>query len=293
MRNSLFILPFDHRTSFKRDVLGIKGRLSKKQKQEISSLKEVIFEAFLKSIQKQRNKKDFAVLVDEEFGSSVIKRAKELGINLCLPVEKSGQKEFQFEYDKDFASHIKRINPDFVKVLVRYDPDKKQLNKRQLQRLSQLSLFCQKNKYPLIFELLVEMGANYSNDSEAELTKLHPVLKLKKTIQAISEIKERVKVDIWKMEGFSRRQWREIVKNINKDSRIIVLGRGENTQRVKRWLIEASQFKEIIGFAVGRTVFLRALQRYKQGRISREKARDLISERFLSLLSLWRRQRNL
>ena len=52
-----------------------------------------------------------------------------------MPVEKSGQNEFDFEYGADFGANIEKFNPDFSKVLVRYNPDDPdtELNQRQLR----------------------------------------------------------------------------------------------------------------------------------------------------------------
>ena len=59
--------------------------------------------------------------------------AKERGLILAMPVEKSGQNEFDFEYGDQFGEHIERFDPDFSKVLVRYNPDgDAEMNKRQI-----------------------------------------------------------------------------------------------------------------------------------------------------------------
>ena len=54
-----------------------------------------------------------------------------------MPAEKSGQKEFDFEYGEQFARQIEAINPKFCKVLVRYNPEgDTALNRRQAARLT-------------------------------------------------------------------------------------------------------------------------------------------------------------
>ena len=56
-------------------------------------------------------------------------------MKLAMPVEKSGQTEFDFQYGDEFGDHIERFDPDFVKVLVRYNPDgDPDLNRRQAER---------------------------------------------------------------------------------------------------------------------------------------------------------------
>ncbi len=40
-----------------------------------------------------------------------------------MPAERSGQNMFDFQYGEDFGEHILSFDPDFTKVLVRYNPD--------------------------------------------------------------------------------------------------------------------------------------------------------------------------
>ena len=96
--------------------------------------------------------------MDEQFGgpTEVPQQAKARGIKLAMPVEKSGQKEFDFEYGDAFGDHIERYDPDFSKVLVRYNPDgDAEMNKRQAERLRRLSDWLHANDRRLLFELLV------------------------------------------------------------------------------------------------------------------------------------------
>ena len=53
---------------------------------------------------------------------------------------------------------------------------------------------------------------------------------------------------------------------------MIVLGRGENEEKVRLWLSVAARTPGVIGFAVGRTVFWDALKQHKESKLSREKA---------------------
>ena len=96
------------------------------------------------------------VLVDEQFGSNIPERAREHGLKMAMPVEKSGQEEFDFEYGEDFAAHIEKFDPDFSKVLVRYNPDgDAEMNERQLARLKRLADWLHDNDRKFLFELLV------------------------------------------------------------------------------------------------------------------------------------------
>ena len=77
------------------------------------------------------------MLVDEQFGGDIPEQARAAGLKLAMPVEKSGQNEFDFEYGDDFGAHIEKFNPDFSKVLVRYNPEDPDtdMNREQLGRL--------------------------------------------------------------------------------------------------------------------------------------------------------------
>jgi myo-inositol catabolism protein IolC len=96
------------------------------------------------------------VLVDEQFGSDVPKLAKEHGLKLAMPVEKSGQPEFDFQYGDAFGEHIAADDADFSKVLVRLNPEgDAETNERQLDRLKRLADWLHDHDRKFLFELLV------------------------------------------------------------------------------------------------------------------------------------------
>src|SRR5205807_2745994 len=106
----------------------------------ISDAKHLIFEGMLEAVNRGAEAGATGVLIDEQFGSDVPQQAQAQGLKLAMPVEKSGQDEFDFEYGEDFGAHIERFDPDFSKVLVRYNPDAdKAMNERQLVRVTRLS----------------------------------------------------------------------------------------------------------------------------------------------------------
>ena len=136
----LYLLAFDHRGSFEKGLLDPATRLAH-VKAGIIDAKELIFEAHLDVVRNGLVPLSAAgILVDEEFGASVARKAKAEGTPLAMPVESSGQDEFQFEYGDDFGQHIENFDPSFAKVLVRYNPQGDvELNKRQNERLTRLS----------------------------------------------------------------------------------------------------------------------------------------------------------
>jgi myo-inositol catabolism protein IolC len=152
----LYILAFDHRGSFQKKMFGIQGDPTPEETERIASAKRLIFEGMLEAVKRGAEAGATGVLVDEQFGSDIPERAREHGLKLAMPVEKSGQDEFDFEYGDDFGAHIEKFNPDFSKVLVRYNPDDDPaLNERQLERLKRLADWLHERGRKFLFELLV------------------------------------------------------------------------------------------------------------------------------------------
>lgn len=172
----LYMLAFDHRGSFQKSLLGIEGVPNAAEADRISDAKRILYEAFELVIQNGVERNSAGLLVDEEFGADVALRAKGAGVALAMPVEKSGQEEFDFEFGDDFGAHIERFDPTFAKVLVRYNPyGDPALNRRQACRLSTLSNWLHERGRKLLFELLVpatpEPTASRASCSAAEPTR--------------------------------------------------------------------------------------------------------------------------
>ncbi|MGH2765174.1 MAG: 2-deoxy-5-keto-D-gluconate 6-phosphate aldolase domain-containing protein, partial [Actinomycetota bacterium] len=94
----LYILAFDHRGSFQKKMLGIQGTPAPEEAERISDAKAVIFEGFLRALDEGAPRADAGMLVDEQFGADLARRGRKEGVILAMPVEKSGQDEFDFEY---------------------------------------------------------------------------------------------------------------------------------------------------------------------------------------------------
>jgi hypothetical protein len=119
----LFILAFDHRGSFVKKFFGIEGTPSPEDALRIADAKAVIYEGFQGALEGGVDRVAAGILVDEQFGGEIAKRAMLEHLTLAMPVEKSGQDEFDFEYGDEFGRHIEAMNPTFCKVLVRYNPE--------------------------------------------------------------------------------------------------------------------------------------------------------------------------
>lgn len=291
----LFILPFDHRGSFQEKLFGIKGRVPNAEETlEIAGYKRIIYDGFKKAIAAGVPKDKAGILVDEQFGADILRDAKAGGFMTACPSEKSGQDEYDFEYGDEFGAHINKFNPSFVKVLVRYNPQGEvELNQRQCERLKKLSDYCHQHQNKFMFELLVpatpeqlaSMGGNVGRyDSE-----LRPAL----MVGAMKQIQDfGIEPDVWKLEGIeTEADSKKVAAQARYGGRdsvgVIVLGRGENAEKVKHWLSTAAKVPGLIGFAVGRTIFWEPLKAVKEGKQTREQASQQIADNYKAFCDLW------
>jgi 5-dehydro-2-deoxygluconokinase len=275
----LYVLPFDHRATFSKNMFGWQGPLSPEQTAQIAAAKQVIYDAFKAAVAAGVPKERAGILVDEQFGAAILRDASKQGFLSACPAEKSGQDEFDFEYGADFARHIEKFQPTFCKVLVRYNPEgDRALNQRQAARLKQLSDYLHKTGRLYMFELLVPPVKaqldRLKGDKKAYDLQLRPAL----MVQAIHELQDAgVEADVWKIEGIERAEdCRKVVAAARRASRdqvgCIVLGRGEDDKKVREWLTIAASVPGFIGFAVGRTVFWDPLVDYRANKITRDAA---------------------
>jgi 5-dehydro-2-deoxygluconokinase len=284
----LYILPFDHRSSFEKGLYGWTGALNQEQTDKIARTKEVIYDAFKLVLSKGVPRDRGGILVDEQFGAAILRDARQNNYINCMPAEKSGQAEFQFEFGDRYAAHIEEFKPTFVKVLVRYNPeDDEALNRRQADRLQKLSDYLHRHGHNFMFELLVpatpEQMDRVDQDHNVYDLDLRPSL----MIGAVKELQNAgVEPDVWKIEGLDHREdCVEIAEVARRDGRdnvgCIILGRGSNTQKVVEWLSTAAGVPGFIGFAVGRTSFWDPIVALRDGKASRQQAVEDIAGRYL------------
>ena len=284
----LYILPFDHRGSFQSKMFGWKGALTSEQTAQIAATKQVIYDGFKTAVSLGVPRQKAAILVDEQFGAAILRDATSNGYTTACPVEKSGQEEFDFEYGEEFAKHVETVRPTFSKVLVRYNPEGDQaLNARQAARLHRLSEYLHsQSQSRFLFELLVPAEKaqldRLRGDKKAYDLQLRPRL----MVDAIRQLQDaQVEPDVWKVEGLDRRaDCENIVTAARRGGRdrvgCIILGRGEDDQKVREWLSTAATVPGFIGFAVGRTSFWDPLIAWRAKEITRADAVNRIASRY-------------
>ncbi|KKQ38556.1 MAG: hypothetical protein A3H17_00755 [Candidatus Levybacteria bacterium RIFCSPLOWO2_12_FULL_37_14] len=287
-KKNLFILPFDHRSSFI-ELFGFTNPdLSYGEKEIITKAKEIIYAAFKNAVEQEIPKEQAVILIDEEYGDKIIRDAISQGYNVILTTEKSGQKEFTFEYEDNFAKHIEKYKPLFVKALIHYNPNDDPLSKmRQQQKLEILSNYCHENSYKFLLEVLVSPTDSQLKEVNGNKDLYDSNIRPNLTVKVMEELQNvNVEPDIWKLEGMENEDSYKIIslqarKGERNNVGIVILGRSENQEKVEKWIKLGNKIKGIVGFAVGRTVFWKPLIDYKNGKIGKEEIIKIICNNFL------------
>lgn len=293
----LYVLPFDHRHSYGSGVFGFKDPYTPEQNAEVAASKQVIYQGYKLALAGGAPVDKSGILVDEEFGAAVLRDAKKNGYNTAMPVEKSGQTEFDFEYGDQFPEHLEEFDPTFTKVLVRYNPQADAAaSKRQLDRLKKLSDYLHQHDRLFMFELIVppeKAQLERAGSTQAYDTQVRPELMVQslRAIQAAG-----IEPDVWKIEGLDKRaDCEKIVATARQGGRegvgCIVLGRGESEQKVVEWLQVAAPVPGFIGFAVGRSTFLQTIKDLRAGKIDKDAGAKQIAGRFLKWVEIFEKAR--
>jgi myo-inositol catabolism protein IolC len=296
----LYILAFDHRGSFQKKMFGIERDPTPEETEKISDAKHLIYEGMEEAVRRGAEAGATGVLVDEQFGGEIPEQAHQSGLKLAMPVEKSGQNEFDFQYGEDFGQHIEKFDPDFSKVLVRYNPDDPdtEMNREQLGRLKVLSYWLHEHDRKFLFELLVpatdEQLAQVDGDSDRYDVELRPEL-MRRAIEDAQNFG--IEVDVWKIEGVDEREDAVTLAEQARSGEgregvtCVLLGRGAATQKVEQWLQAASTVEGFIGFAIGRSIWWDALKGFLDEGLDREAAASQIADNYLHFVGVWEHAR--
>jgi myo-inositol catabolism protein IolC len=295
----LYFLAFDHRGSFQKKMFGIAGDPTPEETATITDAKHLIYEGMVKAADSGAVDADTeAVLVDEQFGGDVPQQAKARGLTLAMPVEKSGQNEFDFQYGDQFGEHIESFDPDFSKVLVRYNPeDDAAVNRAQLEKLKRLADWLHENDRKFLFELLVpatdDQLASVGGDTDRYDAELRPEL-MRRAIEETQDFG--CEVDIWKIEGVDAREDAEMLARQTRAGEgregvvCVLLGRGASDETVDHWLRQAAPVEGFVGFAIGRSIWWDALKGFLDGSLEREAAAEKIAENYLRFIRVYEEQ---
>lgn len=289
----LFILAFDHRGSFQKKMFGIAGDPNEAETAKIVDAKTVIFDGFGRALSEGAPAGEAGVLVDEQFGADVARKAKAEGWTLAMPVERSGIDYFDFEYGADFGAHIEAFDPTFSKILVRFNPEGDAgNNEKSLAGLRRLSEWLKERDRKFLLELLVPgepAQIEAAGSEDAYDTAVRPGL-MQTAIATMQDAG--IEADVWKIEGIDRREDCEMIAEQTRAGGrdgvgCVVLGRGANDAKVDHWLRTGAGVPGYLGFAIGRTIWWDQLKGYLDGSLPREDAVGQIAANYRRYIDVY------
>lgn len=276
MSQHFFTLAVDQRPWLTDALFSHSGRVSPDERAVTTELKHLVFEALQEAHNKLANPA-VGILVDAELGPGVAERAKFSGMKLAIPVELAGQRIYQTEFS-DLTGHIAHYAPDYVKVLVRYNPNDPLADREiQLDRLASVSRAAADMGAQFLFELLVPpVEAQPADD---EFVAQRPGL----TRQAMTQIAEAMNVDVWKLEPQGDLANYQAAGRLaaQHQSRCVLLGAGKPIDEVLGWIATAAE-AGFAGFAVGRSLWWDAMATYRADPTTRSAGIAEIRDRYIA-----------
>jgi 5-dehydro-2-deoxygluconokinase len=291
--DKLFILPFDHRSYFLKK-LGVVDRDPTSEEIElVTGFKKTIYQAFQHSLTLGIPKESSAILVDDIYGKEILLDAKSSDIMTIQTTEISGLDYFAFEHGDNAEQFLTEVMPKYAKALVRLDPrNNSETEQTSIANLKKLHEICKKNSIGFLIEPLFfpndADNEKFGDDKRAFDEQVRP--NLVKQLMDILYAKG-IRPDIWKIEGFSRPEnYQTVAEHLKKycnTARIVILGRNETPEFVAKWITAGKNIPEVIGFAVGRTVFDTELTEQQSGKITEQEAIKKIAENFYHYYKLF------
>jgi myo-inositol catabolism protein IolC len=276
-------------------MFGIAGEPDAQEAARIVDAKAVIFDGFARAVADGAPAGEAGILVDEQFGADVARKALANGWICAMPVEKSGLDYFEFEYGDDFGAHITDFGPTFSKILVRFNPEgDAALNARSAEGLTRLSEWLHANDRKFLFELLVPAEPAQleavGGDTDRYDTEVRPGL-MRGAIEQLQAAG--VEPDVWKIEGIDRREDCEMIAAAARgggrdDVGCVVLGRGANADKVDHWLRTGAGVAGYLGFAIGRTIWWDQLAGYLDGSLARDAAAAQIAANYRRAIDVYK-----
>jgi myo-inositol catabolism protein IolC len=290
----LLLFAFDHRSSFQK-LLGVAPDADDAAQAQVRAAKRVVFDGFVTGLDRLSERRGAAILVDEQYGAELVALARERGALVAMPVERSGQDEFGLEYGADFVAHVASFDPDFVKVLVRYNPEADEsLNARQNAGLRDVSRWCAEQGRRFLLEYLLPPTPAQLDAVDGSRERFDSEIRPALMPQVVEQMQDAgVEADVWKVEGLdspaddaavstmARRDGRDSVS-------CVVLGRGASLAKVGDWLRTGAGVPGYVGFAVGRSIWTHALTEYLAGTLARDAAVEEIGQNYADLVDTWR-----
>ena len=223
----------------------------------------------------------YGMLIDEKFGRKAMFEFAKHGFSwLGRPVELPGSRPLRFEFSQDIGSQLVEWPVDHcIKCLCFYHPDDPaELKKEQQEKLRALFEAARKVGRELLVEIIAgKHGALDDTTIPRALEELYAL---------------GIKPDWWKLEPqASPIAWAKIEAVIAENDPwcrgVVLLGLDAPQDELEAAFAATANAPIVKGFAVGRTIFADAAEKWLGGKISDEAAIADMARRFENLTEAW------
>ena len=272
-KEELLILAFDHRTQFEDSCYENDLPLDL-----IPTFKEEVYKGFQK-VQESTKNKGLAILIDPEFGQTILNNSADANYVIGVPIEKAGA--FPLSWLKDgslYQQLLERPAGWFVKVLWHFHTQMSTEEKKvQLSQLRKLNEVCTALKRKLMIELIIPEDFPETVSSLGE---------------AISEVYQAgISPFWWKITALdTEKEWQTMTATLDKydpDVGVIILGKNAPIEQFKTWFSVARSTPHTCGFAIGRSIFWEAWEQFAERKINKPEVSEMIAERYQQVIDIW------
>ncbi len=273
-RSVMRVFAYDHRMQME-DIPGATD-------EKIGAFKKLCLNA---TAQVAQGRSGYGLLCDSRLGRDALHAAAGRGLWIGHPVEWPGSRPLRLEPEigPDFGGLNEWPRGHVVKCLCFYHPDDTdEMKAGQEDTILRLFHTCRRNQLEFLLEVIP--------------SKVGPVddLTTAKVIQRFYDLD--IYPDWWKLEPMtSSEAWENTVDTINRNDPntrgIVVLGLSESEEKLAASFAVAAKYPLVKGFAVGRTIFGNAAQKYMAGVITGPEAVSDMAAKYADLCDVWDRAR--
>lgn len=270
--NQVCILAFDHRRQLEEAAKSRGISLP-----SLKRLKELVFEG-ARSAANTTGIREPGIIVDGNYGDSVLTAATGTGWFIGRPVELSGSRPLAFESGDDIFRTMHRWPSEHVaKCLVVYSVnDEAALCNKQEQRILRLFEACVEGNRELLLEVIPPTNSSTAEDMVATLKRFYDI---------------GVYPDWWKLPQQTSDTWGAIGRLIRKrdpDCRgVVILGLDAPFDQIAQSFRAAAGHELVKGFAIGRSIFYEHAKAWLSGSIDDGAVVQSVAQSFSRVIDLW------
>jgi 5-dehydro-2-deoxygluconokinase len=229
-------------------------------------------------------KPGYGVLLDETYGREALFAAAKLPFWIGRPVEQPGSRPLRFEFAQDIGARLAEWPVTHtVKCLAFFHPDDDEaLRREQTEKLAGLHDAARRNGLELLVEIVASKHGALADDTTARVLDM---------LYAAG-----IKPDWWKLEAQpSPAAWANIGRVIEAADPwcrgVVLLGLEAPEAELEAAFGATKGAPVVKGFAIGRTIFNDAAEKWLSGAIDDKAAVDDMAGRFARLTEAWKRSR--